>query len=77
MRTEPEIGVMPPPAKGIGTAKNHQNPKETTNDLSIEFLEGVQLCHHLDFRLLVPRENKILLFAAPRLKWFSVATPEN
>ena len=55
MRTEPEIGMMPPQAKGIGTAKNRQNPKETTNDLSVEFLEGVQLCYHLDFRLLVPR----------------------
>lgn len=55
MRTEVEIGVMLPPAKGIGTAKNHQNPEETMNDLSIEFLEGVQLCHHLDFKLLVPR----------------------
>lgn len=50
-----EIGVMPPQANEIRIARSHQNPEETATDLSMETLEGVQLCHHLDFRLLAPR----------------------
>lgn len=67
-------GYKPNNAK---TCWSHEKLKTKKDRFSPEASKKTRLCHHLDFRLLVPRENKILLFAAPRLKWFSVATPEN